>query len=132
MLNRTTEFVLGLIGGIFGFGGAFFAMFFGAVDKATTGSGGSISGLGIAALIFAVIAISGAIVVKFKPKLGGWLLLISGIGIVISISLFGILPALLLIPAGLMGLLRKEPKSTSPTYRHNQGRASGGHRTPTF
>jgi len=113
-LSRTTEFVLGLIGGIVAFGGAFFALAFGAVDKAVSGSG-TISGLGVAAFVFAALAIVGAIVVKLKPKLGGWLLLLSGVGILISISLFGVLPMLLLVPAGLMGLLRKEPKSASPT-----------------
>nr|NNM89853.1 DUF4064 domain-containing protein [Bacilli bacterium] len=111
-MNRTTEFVLGLIGGIFSFGGAFFAMFFGAFDKAATGTGGSISSLGIAAFVFAILAILGSILVKFKAKIGGVLMLISGVGILISISLFGVLPALLLIPAGLMGLLRKESKKT--------------------
>lgn len=38
ILSRTTEFVLGLIGGIFGFGGTFFALAFGAVDKAVSDS----------------------------------------------------------------------------------------------
>ena len=111
-MQRTTEFVLGLIGGIFGIFGAFFGLFFGAVDKAVSGSGTIIS-LGSSAFIFAALGIIGSIVVKFKPKFGGVLLLVSGIGVLISISLFGVLPALLLIPAGLMGLIRKEKNNSA-------------------
>jgi hypothetical protein len=99
-LKRTTEFVLGLLGGIFGFGGAFFALFVGVWNE-------EISNLGSIAFIFSIIAIIGSIVVKFKAKLGGWMLLISGFGILFSISFFGVLPALLIVPAGLMGIIRK-------------------------
>ncbi|PLR81330.1 hypothetical protein CVD25_15630 [Bacillus canaveralius] len=100
-MKRTTEFVLGLLGGIFGFGGSFFALFVGVWSE-------EISNLGSMAFLFSILAIVGSIVVKFKAKIGGWMLLVSGIGILISISLFGVLPALLLVPAGLMGLLRKD------------------------
>lgn len=106
-MNRTTEFVLGLIGGIFGFGGAVFAVMFGAVDEAVSGSS-EISNLGWAAMLFSVLAIVGAILVKSKPKLGGILMLVSGIGGFISIFVFYILSAVLLVIAGLMGVLRKE------------------------
>ncbi|WP_280770321.1 hypothetical protein [Salipaludibacillus daqingensis] len=71
-----------------------------------TGSN-EISGLGASAFLFSALAVIGGIVVKFKAKLGGWLMLISGVAILISISLFGVVPALLLIPAGLMGIIRK-------------------------
>ncbi|MDC3417511.1 DUF4064 domain-containing protein [Aquibacillus salsiterrae] len=99
-MNRTTEFVLGLLGGIFGFGGSLFALFVGVWSE-------EISTLGSVAFLFSILAIVGAIVVKFKAKLGGWLLLVSGIGILFSISLFGVLPSILLVPAGLMGIIRK-------------------------
>lgn len=99
-MNRTTEFVLGLLGSIFGFGGSFFVLFVGVWSE-------EISKLGGMAVLFSILAIIGAIVVKFKAKLGGWLLLVSGIGILFSISLFGVLPAILLVPAGLMGIIRK-------------------------
>lgn len=106
-MKRTTEFVLGLIGGIIGFGGAFFAIFFGAVDEAVSGSS-EVSGLGWAAFLFSILAIVGAVVVKFKAKVGGAMMLISGIGGLVSISLFYALPALLLLIGGLMGLFRKD------------------------
>jgi hypothetical protein len=106
------EMVLGIIGGLIGFGGAFFALFVGSIDEALTGSR-EISGLGASAFLFSALAVIGAIVVKFKAKLGGWLMGISGIAILISISLFGVVPALFLIPAGLMGILRKEKNQQS-------------------
>ena len=108
-MSRTTEMVLGLLGGIFGIGAAFFALFIGSIDEAVSGSQ-EISGLGGSAFFFSALAIIGAILVKFKAKLAGWIMLISGIAILVSISLFGVLPALLLVPAGLMGIIRKEKK----------------------
>ncbi|SIS60117.1 hypothetical protein [Salimicrobium flavidum] len=106
-MNRTTELALGIIGGLIGFGGAFFALFIGSVDAAFNETS-EIGGLGVSAFLFSSLALIGAILVKFKAKLGGWIMLISGIAILISISLFGVIPALLLVPAGLMGILRKE------------------------
>jgi len=107
-MNRTTEFVLGLLGGIFGFGGALFAIMFGAVDEAVSGGSSEITGLGWAALLFSLLAIVGGVVVKFKPKVGGILMLVSGIGGLISISLFYVLSTLLLVIGGLMGIFRKD------------------------
>ncbi|MDX8361151.1 MULTISPECIES: hypothetical protein [Bacillaceae] len=105
-MSRITEMILGIIGGLLGFGGAFIALFVGTVDEVVSGSS-EISSLGASAFLFSALGIIGAIVVKFKAKLGGWLMLLSGVAILISISLFGVVPALFLIPAGLMGILRK-------------------------
>ncbi len=107
-MNRTTEMVLGIIGSLIGFGGAIFAMFFGVIDEAfMVSSEISIMGLGVSAFVFSAFAILGSILVKFKPRLGGGIMFISGLAILISISFCGIIPALFLIPAGLMGLVRK-------------------------
>lgn len=100
-MKRTTEFVLGLIGGIIGFGAAFFALFFGAVDEAVSGGESEITGLGSMAFLFSILAIVGSVVVKFKAKVGGILMLVSGVGGLVSISLFYVLPALLLVIGGL-------------------------------
>ncbi|WP_079478853.1 DUF4064 domain-containing protein [Halobacillus salinus] len=108
-MSRTTEMVLGILGGLFGFGGAFFALFMGAVDESFNGTS-ELSGLGTSAFVFSILAIIGGILVKFKPKAGGWLMLVSGVAILISISLFGVIPSLFLIAAGLMGIIRKEKK----------------------
>lgn len=110
-MKRTTEMVLGIIGGLLGFGGAFFALFVGAIDEAVNGSQ-EISALGGFAFFFSILAIIGAVVVKFRHKVGAWLMLISGVGVLISISLFGIVPALFLILAGVLGF-RKEKQTNS-------------------
>lgn len=51
-MKRTTEFVLGLLGGIFGFFAAFAALFIGGIDAAFSSSGTSdIVGLGCSFLL---------------------------------------------------------------------------------
>lgn len=105
---RTAEFVLGLIGGIFGFIGAVMALFIGGVDAALSESGTSdVIGLGWAAFVFAALAIIGSVVVRSKPKAGGIFLVVSAVGGLISISLFYLIPAILIGIAGLMGLFKR-------------------------
>jgi hypothetical protein len=52
-------------------------------------------------------AIIGSVVVKSNPKLGCSFMLIAAIGGFICTSAFHILPLILLLIAGLMGLLKK-------------------------
>ena len=109
MKKRTAEFVLGLIGGIVGFGGAILALLFGGIGSAFNADGASmISNLGWSAIIFSIIGIVGAAMVNSKTKLAGWMMIVSAIGGVISISLFYLLPFVLLVLAGLMALLKKD------------------------
>lgn len=113
-MKRTTEFVLGLIGGIFGFFGAFMALLIGGVDAAFASTGTSeIIGLGWAAILFSTLAIIGSVLVKSKAKFGGILMLISAIGGLICIYMFYLLPCILLLIAGIMGVARKEKKVTT-------------------
>ncbi|GGM18561.1 hypothetical protein GCM10011351_00420 [Paraliobacillus quinghaiensis] len=111
-MSRTTEFVLGLIGGILGFFGAILALFIGGVDAAFSETGSSsLTGLGWSAFLFSALAIVGSVVVKSKAKLGGTLLLVSAVGGLISISFFYLISAVLIGIAGIMGLVRKEKKN---------------------
>lgn len=112
-MTRTTEMILGIIGALIGFIGAFLALFMGSVDEAVNNGTSELSGLGTGAFLFSATGLIGAIVVKFKPKLGGWIMLISGIAILISISLFGIVPMLFLVIAGLMGVIRKNKQAAA-------------------
>ena len=110
-MGRTVEFVLGLIGGIFGFFGALFALAFGGIGGALGAEGASgIVGLGVAAIFFSILGIVGAALVKSKTKTGGWLMIVSAIGGVISISFAYALSFVLLIIAGLMAVIRKGSK----------------------
>lgn len=111
MGKRTVEFVLGLIGGIFGFFGALIALMFGGIGSALGGEGAStIIGLGWLAILFSIIGIVGAAIVKSKTKIGGWMMIISAVGGVISVSFAYALSFVLLIIAGLMAVIKKGDK----------------------
>ena len=110
--KRTVEFVLGILGGIFGFLGAMFVLFFGSIYSSFGGKDAStLVSLGLAAMLFAILGITGAALVKNKAKLGGAFMIISAIGGVISISFMYALSFILLIIAGLMAILKKEKSS---------------------
>lgn len=108
-MSRTTEFVLGLIGSVFGFLGAIVALIFGEFEAAFSNTGSSsITGLGWSAFIFSILAILGTVFVKSKPKLGGSFMVIAAVGGFVSIFMFYMLSSILLIIGGLMGLFKKE------------------------
>ncbi|MBI1935703.1 DUF4064 domain-containing protein [Candidatus Woesearchaeota archaeon] len=108
MGKRTVEFVLGLIGGIFGFFGAIFALMVGGLAGAFGAKSASmVVNLGWVAILFSILGIVGASLVKSKTKLGGWLMIVSAVGGVISISFAYSLSFILLIIAGLMAVIKK-------------------------
>lgn len=113
-MKRTTEFVLGLIGGIFGILCAFMALMIGGIGAAFEADGAnSVIGLGWAAIALSILGIVGSVMVKSKAKAGGIMMLIAAIGGIICISAFYILPGVLLLIGGLMGVFRKEKASAS-------------------
>lgn len=108
-MARTIEFVLGLIGGIFGFFGAVIGLAIGGLGGAFGASEAStIMSLAWVAILFAILGIVGSVVVKSKAKLGGTFMLVSAIGGLICISFFYLLPFVLLLIGGLMGLIKKD------------------------
>jgi len=103
--SRTTELVLGLLGGIFGFFGAFFAIGIGGLGSAFGASGASdVVGLGFAAIVFSILGIIGAVLVKSKSKTAGWLMIISAFGGLISIGFAYLLSFVLLLIGGILAL----------------------------
>lgn len=107
--KRTVEFTLGILGGIFGFLGAGFILFFGSIYSSLGGKDASILvSSGWAAVLFAILGITGAALVKNKAKLGGAFMIISAIGGIISISFMYALSFVLLLIAGIMAILRKD------------------------
>lgn len=103
--SRTVELVLGLLGGIFGFFGALFAIGIGGLGGAFGMEEASkVVGLGFAAIVFSIIGIVGAVLVKSKTKIAGWLMVISAFGGLISISWAFLLPFILLLIGGIMAL----------------------------
>ena len=98
--SRTVELVLGIIGGIFGLLGGVFALMFSAFAP-------SVGSLGISAVLASIVGIVGAAYVMQNAKWGGIILIVSAVWLLISISVFGVLGAVLLGLAGLLAVLRK-------------------------
>ena len=103
--SRTVELVLGLLGGIFGLIGAITAIMFGGLGQALNASGASsIVGAGVMAIIFSIIGIVGAVIVKSRNKTAGYMMLISAFGGLICISLAYVISFILLLIGGIMAL----------------------------
>ena len=98
--SRTIEIVLGILGGVFGLLGGVFALIFSAFAP-------SVGSLGVSAVLASIVGLVGAVYVSQNPRIGGIILIISAVWLLISISAFGILGAVLLGIAGLLGLVRK-------------------------
>ncbi|PGB02172.1 DUF4064 domain-containing protein [Bacillus toyonensis] len=113
-MKRTTEFVLGLIGGIFGILCAFIALFIGGVGAAVEADGANqVIGLGWAAVALSILGIVGCVMVKSKAKVGGIMMTIAAIGGFICISIVYLSPGILLLIGGLMGIFRKDKTTAS-------------------
>ena len=107
-ISRTIEMVLGILGGVFGLIGAIIAFFIGSLGSAFAVTGSSdVTVLGASAFLASIVGIVGAVYVTKDPKIGGIILIISAIWLLISISVFGVLGAVLLGIAGLIALIRK-------------------------
>lgn len=113
-MKRTAEFVLGLIGGIFGILCAFIALFIGGLGSALEADGANtVIGLGWGAVALSVLGIVGSVVVRSKAKVGGIMMTVAAIGGFICISLIYLLPGVLLLIGGLMGIFRKDKVTVS-------------------
>lgn len=93
--------IIGIIGSIFGIIGGVFAMMFGTFTK------DGIAMMGFSAIAASVCGIIGAILALKKDKAGGWLMIIASVWGLISISMFYILPFVLLLIAGLVAIFSK-------------------------
>lgn len=108
-IARTAELVLGILGGIFGLGGAIIALSIGGIGGALGAEGaGLISGLGWLAIVASVIGIVGAALVNSKTRLAGGLMLLAAVLGLIAISFFYLIATILLGIAGILALVRKE------------------------
>lgn len=111
-MKRTMEFVLGLIGGIFGIISGVMALMMGSIGSAVGSGSGGLGTLGGWAIALSVLGIVGACMVSSNSKIGGWFMTVAAVGGTISVSMFYILPGILLIIAGLMALIRKDKSIT--------------------
>jgi len=110
---RTGAMVLGIIGGLAGIAGAFFALLVGGLGKAFgAAEAQTVIGLGWAAIPLSLLGIVGGAMAKAKPTAAGILMLISGIGGFIAISMGYIIAGPLLVIGGVFALIgRKERNS---------------------
>ncbi|MEK3709360.1 hypothetical protein NST16_04850 [Bacillus sp. FSL K6-1005] len=118
-MKRTIEFFLSLTGSLFGvvasilaLGIAYLDLFFHLIRYFEMTSDLLVGAWG--SLIFSCVGFTASIVVLFKPRLSSVLLFISGIGGLICIDWFYLIPAVLMIISGIMVFVRKEktaPKS---------------------
>ncbi|MDR2623187.1 MAG: DUF4064 domain-containing protein [Methanobrevibacter sp.] len=104
--SRTTELILGILGGVFGLIGAVFGMMIGSLDASFNGES-QIIGLSLGAFIFSILGLIFSILIKKNHKLYGILTLLSGIALLICISLFGSIGAIFFVIAGILGVVRK-------------------------
>ena len=111
-MSRNTEFTMGLIGGIIGFIGAIIALLVGGVGAAlgATEAGTKIIILGWFGILFAIVGIVGAALVKHWTKGSGILMIVSAIGGIICVSFAYLLSFILLMIAGLMAVFKKDKK----------------------
>ncbi|WP_144513692.1 DUF4064 domain-containing protein [Bacillus mycoides] len=113
-MKRTAEFVLGLIGGIFGIICAFIALLIGGMGAAFEAEGANtIIGLGWGAVGLSILGIVGSVMVRGKAKVGGIMMTVAAIGGFICISIVYLLPGVLLLIGGLMGIFRKDKAAVS-------------------
>lgn len=111
-MNRkvfSAEFALGLVGGLTGVLMGVLAIFFGGAEAAMENIENShIVAYAWGAVFLSLIGVAASFIVKNKPKLGGWLMIIAAAGGFFCIYMFYVMPGVLLGIAGLMALKRKE------------------------
>jgi hypothetical protein len=109
---RIGALALGIVGGLLGVMSAVTALLLGGIGGAFDAEGsGTIVGLGFSALVFCFLGFLGAGLALAKPRIAGLLLLVSAIGITISISLFAVLAAPLFLIAAILAFLGKQGDS---------------------
>ena len=105
--KRTFEFVLGLLGGILGILSGTIAFSFSELFAAFSNYEViAFNMLGLYAVLFSIIGIMGAILVNRHGKLSGLLMLTAAIGGLISITWTFLIPFILLLIPGIMGLVK--------------------------
>jgi hypothetical protein len=103
---RIAALVLGIIGGIFGIMSARLAFLVGGMGDFFDAEGAeTVVGLGWSALFFCLVGIVGAGLAMVRPLVAAVLMLISAIGVIVSISLFAVIAAPLFLVGALLAFL---------------------------
>jgi uncharacterized membrane protein len=121
--NMAKAFWLGIIGGIFGILAAVLVVMIGGIGEAFNATGASSLYTNAAgAFIFSIVGIAGGVLEKRKI-LAAALMFIGAVGVLISISLFGVLSLILFAVGGILILMQKkeQPAAALPTAGQNAG-----------
>lgn len=106
-MKRTPEFVLGLIGSIWAMLIAIGTIFFSGFMPVTNGLAGTAMVTNAVGLISAICAVIFACLVNSKTKVSGIVMTVCGV-VVFLTNFLQIIPAILLIIAGVMCLARNK------------------------
>lgn len=110
--KQITALVLGILGGVFGIGGAIITLGLGGLSGiAGYEKAGEVVGRGFGAILLSILGMIGAGIVGSNPKISGILMLVSAIiGFLIIFPLY--IPATaLLLAGGILALMSKKPKA---------------------
>jgi hypothetical protein len=111
MVERTAEFILGLIGGILGLLAVPGSFFLGGFIAAFGGPA-TLVGWAIVGGILSAVGLVGAAFVKSRPRPAAVMMLISGaLGLFVALGFW--VGALLLLVAGIIALIRREKPTES-------------------
>lgn len=119
----TASMVLGITGGVIGIFAALIAMFIGGVGAAFAAEGGgTIIGLGFAAVFIAVLGIVGGAMARSKPKPAAIMQLLAGFGGFIAVSAAWLISGpLLLVGSALAWAGRPKPMPAGPAAPTTEG-----------
>lgn len=106
-MTRSIEFFAGLIGGAFAFIASLITIIF---EFDTLSDVPPSIWLG---LLFAIIAITGAFILRRNGVIAGVMLIVASVGVFFTITLFHLASALLILIAGLSGILKMNPDHES-------------------
>jgi len=114
--NVSRVFWLGVIGLIFGIIGAVFAIIVQSIGEAFGAAGPNLYYNAAGAIIFSIVGMAGA-VLEERRILGGLLMIVGAVGVLISISAFGVVALILFLIGGVLILVRKraEPVVMPPS-----------------
>lgn len=107
-MKRTPEFILGLIGSIWGIVISVFTLIVTGYLPVSSFTAGLVMTISFVGLCLGILAIVFACLVNTKTKTSGIVLIVCAVSIFLT-NLLQIIPAILLLIAGIMCLARKLP-----------------------
>jgi len=115
---RTGALVLGIIAGLAGLVSAVLALFVGGLGGAFDAEGaGTVVSLGWSALGFSLLGLVGAALSLAKPVLAAMIMLIAGVAVLVSISLFAVIATPLFLIAALLAFLGRNTRQEEITVQ---------------